>query len=325
MESISDRATEFFRLHSITARLDDISGRVYVTTSAPVQFSIQLWKSSSGKHKTDYHNHDPGQPSTHSSTTLIIHIERISGDALTFARTRHGFFEAMKNTKMGRITRQEDESTTHGRLSDFVSKEEEEELDQHLTVDHSDSYMSSIEICIQLLQSPTEHYWGMESLVAMTDASTTILSEVIRVSRFVLTDVGLQQILTRHLLLRSTDGGKSHMMMNFHILTLKILAQALEYLPNIRRTMTPDWNSPFWQVLLNVFHQHIIDNPTKPLEASLSIRCLRALHRWCPPTTDIPMPNEATLWAAYYQGRQRHLMLELESKSLLEGLGISVV
>jgi len=159
--------------------------------------------------------------------------------------------------------------------------------------------LRSIAICNQVLQNPTEQYCGMQLLAALTDASSTLLPEVERVSRFVLTDIGIQEVLMRHLMGYS-DGSTP---MIFHVLTLRLLAQALEHMPDIRlRRSELDWNSPFWQVALFVFHQHVNDNHTRPLEASLAIRCLRAIQVWSP-SADMPMPSEATLWAAYHQGQ----------------------
>jgi hypothetical protein len=102
-------------------------------------------------------------------------------------------------------------------------------------------------------------------------------------------------------------------------MTLRILAQALEEVPGLGLTL--DWTGQFWQKALDVFQRHISHCDSKPLEASLAIRCLRAIHQ----VSGIGFPNNALLRAAYRQGQQCHLALERESKWFLEGLDIPVL
>jgi len=322
VEIISDRAAEFFRLYSIAVRLDESSsGRVVGTTTSGVQCSIQLWRST----RNEVDLHDNREPSPNSSMTVIVHIQRMSGDNYSFVRTRRNFLEAIQTGNMG-IARQEDDPSTAPTYN--LDREEGDigrqlpHLDRNVFLYDNDPYRMT-GICHQLLHNPTEQYCGLKILSVMTDISSTLLSEVDGISRFVLTDAGIQQILMGHLV--GYSDGSTPMM--FHLLTLRILAQSLEHMPNLRlRRTTVDWNSPFWQVSLNIFHQHVNENHTKPLEASLSIRCLRAIHRWSSTLTDmLPMPTEATLWAAYHEGRQCHSMLEQESKSFLEEMGVLVV
>lgn len=310
LDMITCRICDFFRRESIAVRYPDRTSTTgalaYGTTPEDlVEFSIQLW--STGTTATLGKG-----PPRNCPTAILVEIRRIRGDGLFYYRCQRSLYHYI-TTGASEVER----------MCTLLPLPET--IDREICAD--DTASDAIQICLRLLQgTASEHRLGLESLVALTDGSTTIESEVQRTCRFVVKAAGqpgkmtpVQSIFKEHIVdtLKSKNLSR-HFNKTNHILTLKIITHSLEATVG-DAGMTLEWKCPFWHMVLDILQKRLHSYQEQPLEASLSIRCLRAFRQVSPELVDESMIG--LLRCAHREGRLCHLALERESEWLLEDLG----
>lgn len=197
---------------------------------------------------------------------------------------------------------------------------------------------SALECCKDMLQSERldANRLGLESLCTLTDPSKMLSKDADQACHLILTDSTWQGLLEKYFVDMKSAGNNTDDSMevdgvtmdyeqgeffgSLHLLALKVLAQTLESSPPSHRSLSIDLDSMFWTTILQALYYNTQVASCRPLEASVSIRCLRLLQTLEPSTLNsAPSQNglQQFLNSAHQYGRDHNRSLEQETDQLM--------
>jgi len=200
-------------------------------------------------------------------------------------------------------------------------------------------FASAMGIARRLMESKRtdENRLGLESLCDLSDSSKSLDADAKRTAVAVLADAHLLGLVEKYLgrmgLSKSPgdddDATMSYEDGNFsgccHILALRLLANVLDSAGPEGRAKMVNPTSTFWRKSVEAFYYNLSVAPSRPLEASMSIKSLRLLQATDPSSLDLaPRDREllrGCLRTAHRHGRLHFADLEAESELLIEHLG----
>jgi hypothetical protein len=159
---------------------------------------------------------------------------------------------------------------------------------------------------------------GLESLRSMTNPMHARLGDCSRVALTILTCSEWQGLLAPYFARdgTNTDGA---LQAALRFLALQVVSQAVEALTDQDPIQIP--RNHFWNNVLETLYDFVLVASTKPLEAALSIRCLRHLHRLQPRVADrIPSLQDCMVQARNY-GKLHNRTLQVETEAWMGGRG----
>ena len=324
LETVTARISEFMKNQSITCSYHSKKGRVYCLTDCLLKFVVQLWQGD------DSANDD----------CIIIEVQRRRGCGLEMVKRRHQLIQAVRTGKHRKLN-----SNKHVRKTSSEHLETLLDTSPLFLPPREECLNEALRICQQLLASENldENRLGLESLHILTDPSRTNPIDSDRAARTVLSDSLFYCIIEKYfknvelIHFEPVDDDDGYAMLEYeqgqffgclHLLALEVLSQALEIAvwKNISSHIMIDLTLSFWGTVLQALYCNLRVASQRPLEASLSIRCLRFL-QILEPTLLIMASDQSRLYlrdllvSAHHYGRQRSLSLEQETLRLMEQLG----
>jgi hypothetical protein len=228
----------------------------------------------------------------------------------------------------------------------------------------TDYLSTTLELCQRMLESGRldENRLGLESLCILTDPSKVLAKDADQASRVILSDSSFQNLLAKYFvhmglndhnhepttsIMHEQEGRDDDIAMDYeqgqffgclHFLALQVLSHALESVayhqqsPSSRHnraspSFSIDFSALFWQRVLQALYYNLKVASRRPLEASLSIRCLRLLQTMEPSTIleSVAPVNQRRLYecllSARQYGRRHSRSLEQETEELMGRLG----
>ena len=186
---------------------------------------------------------------------------------------------------------------------------------------------SALKICSSLLKSQRldENRLGLESLVTLTDPSKVAAKDADKACQLVLSDKTYQDLLDKYFCDMQKcpkpqddddlmDYEQGPFFGSLHLLALKVLVHALE--SAVHKKAPIDMNQPFWTSSLQALVYNLSVASHRPLEASLSIKCLRLLQT-VEPSCISGYELEEFLSTAHQYGRDHSVSLEQETEQLM--------
>ena len=269
LDTITSRISEFLRVNSVETYYDNEKGIVRCRTISGCVFVINIWKDRDDK-------------------TFLIHFQHVSGCSMHSANIRSGLRNAILMSKQQKPSPLFTSSSVPTILSSCEIRVHRSNEDRSSISSH-EVEESSLQCCERMLKSHllSENRLGLESLAMITDKTKTIPKAMREACFAVSHDSGLQDLLRRYLEVASFTNsspyaGEEQEQASFglyherrnHILVLQILAQSL-LLSNGTTSMIRQ--NKFWEVVFTSIADNIEHASTRPLEATLSARCLSEL------------------------------------------------
>jgi hypothetical protein len=335
LDTITVRISNFLRSQSIATSYQD--GRVDCMTSALLKFVVQLWAGGS----------------SNNSHMIILEVQRRQGCCIEMQAIRSQLVQAI-TTNDDRVTTMSNDpprSSTCQLVENLLEHNPSIPPKEH----PQDCLSTAMTICRQLLQSPrlNENRLGLESLVVLTNPTKVLARDAMQVSNRVLTDFDFQHGLLEQYFVhvnrvgnhedsddRDYDDEDNTSMMDYeqgpffgglHVLALHVLSNALETTMTTTspgNTSTFDLSSnTFWQTVLGALYYNLQVASTRPMEAALSIKCLRLLVPDASSTfattvtTAPPRRLHEYLLHAHHFGKQHHRSLQQETEAWMGRLG----
>jgi len=191
-----------------------------------------------------------------------------------------------------------------------------------------------MEMCKHMLESEQldVNRLGLESLCTLTDPSKILAKEADEACRMVLADSAFQALLEKHFVDMecpskqhadadegaTMDYEQGSFFGSMHLLALKVMSNALESSSAVG--VSVDLSSVFWQTAVKALYYNLQVASRRPLEASLSTRCLRLMQTLEPAMLELaPSHNslQIVLMSAHKFGRDHNRSLELETNHLM--------
>jgi hypothetical protein len=344
LQTVTARISDFMRVNSIKCSYHHDAARVDCLTETLVKFAIHLWRGQGllGTTETE-------------TSQIIVEVQRRQGCPIEMQNIRHYLYHAIQTGDAG-IPR--DTKIYKFRASgrcDLIQQVVEHQY-QHQQ-GHSNAtnnvFPDALEICKDLLDSDyiDQHRLGLESLCCLTDPTKVRSQDSDRISRTIIYgesdgDKSLQDNFETYFCgvelpmgndsddnsgYDSEEDGKAlaYEQGNYfgamHILSLRVLSHSLESIAWQKEkgaasmSLAPfNLTSLFWGTVLQALYYNLEVAAHRPLEASLSAKCLRLLQSLEPQlTANGNMHLLSSLQSANQYGKEHSLSLEQESEQLM--------
>eukprot|EP00980_Cylindrotheca_fusiformis_P012772 scaffold3123_cov119-Cylindrotheca_fusiformis.AAC.1 len=248
VDTITGRVSSFLKANSIQSSYQEEAARVSCSTDYCLFFTVQLWK------KND---------------STVVEVQRKQGCAIAMQSLR----QQLKNCII-------QNASVAPRVATNAPERACAFLQQLPVAEQpkGDSAEDCLTMCLQFLESPflDQNRLGLEALCSMTDSTKVLKKDASETCRTILQDSKMQSLLLKFIkkeeLLQLGHAERMHGTM--HLLALKALAQALESKDADVGSLD---DSVFWQAVVPALYENIQLVNHKPMEAALSIRCLRLL------------------------------------------------
>jgi len=319
LDTVTSRISEFMKQKSITCSYQ--TDNVECLTDGLLKFVVQLWK---GAAKNKNHT--------------VLEIQRKQGCCLDMQAMRRDLVQAILTGSVDRQKSNPPRSSCEF-LESFLKKAGNMVPP---TPKLGKCLPTAVSMCRRLLESNhlDENRLGLESLIFLTDSSKTFATDADKVSSEILRDTSFQDLLLKYFvdteripsnILETDTGvmgyGQGEFFGCLHIMALKVLSNALASAAR-KQPLPPstciDLSSLFWQRVLEALYYNLQSAPHRPIEASLSIRCLHLLQIVEPSTANLA-PSQGSLHQhllnAYKFGRNHSRSLERETEQLMGRLG----
>jgi hypothetical protein len=320
LDTLTARISEFMKIQSIACSYHSDEGRVYCLTDCLLKFVVQLWQGSANDH-------------------IIMEVQRRQGCCIEMQRRRNQLIQAILSGESSQ-PEQKQARTTCEFLETFL------DTTASLLPPRRECLPKALEICRQLLKSEhlDENRLGLESLYILTDPSKVFAEDANQASSVILLDSSFHDLFEKyfsHIELihnepMDADDSNGYAILEYeqgqffgclHLLALKVLSHALESAAWKHQSsrISVDLSSLFWGTVLQALYCNLKVASRRPLEASLSIRCLRLLQT-LEPTTILNMATSRRrlrelLLSAHQYGRQHGRSLEQETGQLMQQIG----
>jgi len=307
LNSVAIRISNFMKNHSITCSYHNEEGRVDCMTDALLRFTVQLWEGS--------------QPNT-----FLMEVQRRQGCCVQMQHIRRLLTQAI----LDNVT-SEPEAKPAEKTCEFL-----ERMLPPLPP-RQEGLPSALDCCKEMLGSERLdlNRLGLESLCTLTDSSKMLSKDAKQACHLILTDSTWQGLLEKYFMdmkaaNNDTDDNsmeedtatqyrQGEMFGSLHLMALKVLAQTLESSPTPQRSLPIDLDSMFWKTILQALYYNMQVASRRPLEASLSIRCLRLLQTLEPATLNLAPSQDSLqyfLSRAHQYGKDHNRSLEQETDQL---------
>jgi hypothetical protein len=339
---------------SITCSYHSDVGRVDCLTDGLLKFVVQLWQGSSADDKNNKH-------------IIVMEVERRQGGSIELQGLRNELVQAVLSGKASCVEPKHSRTTCEF-LKSIVVDDNTNATTTTLPLPpplEKDYLSTTLELCQRMLESGRldENRLGLESLCILTDPSKVLAKDADQVSRVILSDSSFRTLLAKYFVhtglnhnhepitssmheeCRDDDIAMDYEQGQFfgclHFLALQVLSHALGSVANQQQSpssrhnrtssssLSTDFSASFWQRVLQALYYNLRVASRRPLEASLSIRCLRLLQTVEPSTTftleSVAPVNQRRLYecllSARQYGRRHSRSLEQETEELMGRLG----
>jgi hypothetical protein len=305
LDTATSRISNFMKSHSITCQYHSDQGFIDCTTDDQLQFVVQLWQGNNNG----------------SCNKIIMEVQRRQGCCIQMQTIRHQLLKVVVHGESSRPAEPPTRSTCA-----FLATL----LDQTTSLPpppQGECLPTALSICRTLLQSKRldENRLGLESLCTLTDPSKFRSNDADQACRMLLSDATYQGLLEKHFMQKEDDTMEYEhkaFVGRLHLLALKVLSQSLESVTqSSSRPLAIDLSSVFWRNILQTLYCNLQVASSRPLEASLSIRCLRLLQTLEPSTLTALVPSPSSLHEclsrAHQYGRDHSRSLEQESEQFM--------
>ena len=357
LQTVTARISDFMRMHSIQCHYHDDAARVDCLTETLVKFAIHLWRGQEGQGCQET---DPFQIIVEVQRRQGCPIEMQSIRHHLFRAIQTGDVGIPKDTNLnnfrassrcGLIQRVVEDQYQYQYQQGQSKKPRYEQL----------VFPDPLEICKDLLESDhfDQHRLGLESLCCLTDPTKVRSQDSDRISRTIIYgepdgNKSLQENFETYFLGvemprandRSGDDNSGYDLEQdddktlaveqgdyfgaMHILSLRVLSHSLESIVWQKQKGTAslslapfDLTSLFWCTVLQALIYNLEVAAHRPLEASLSAKCLRLLQSLEPHLQVLASTNGnkmhllSSLESANQYGKAHSLSLEQESEQLM--------
>ena len=343
LDTITERISTFMRLHSITCSYHDEAARVDCLTEQLCKFVVQLWQ---GKDQVN---------------EILVEVQRRHGCCIELQAIRRQLHHAIMTGESSPPQQMDGRSIRImiEKVEEIMENNTTQRSGQgHESNSQTGVFPDALEICHDLLDSERydQKLLGMESLCILTDPSKVSKQAADRAAR-VLIYGDADDSLSIHRLLEQyfvdieltnheradyydsddedDDGeprGLGYSQGSYfgamHLLALRTLANSLEsisYQKENKSALAPlDLSSPFWRTVTTALVYDLEVASHRPIEATLSAKCLRLLKSLEPKVLSITCGRTHLLpflENAHQFGKDHHLGLERESKRLMQRMG----
>jgi hypothetical protein len=342
LQTVTARISDFMRMHSIKCSYHDDTARVDCLTETLVKFAIHLWRGH-GPNSPETTTPSPiivevqrrqGCPIEMQSIRHYLYHTIQTGDAGIPKDTNIYKFRASGRCDL--IQRVVEHQYQHDQQQQRQSNATTPRYEQQ---EHN-AFPDALEICKDLLDSDhfDQHRLGLESLCCLTDPTKVRSQDSDRISRTIIYgesdgDKSLQENFETYFCgiempMSNNDSSDNNSGYDseeddktlayeqgnyfgaMHILSLRVLSHSLESIVwqkekgSASLSLAPfDLTSMFWNTVLQALYYNLEVAAHRPLEASLSAKCLRLLQSL--------EPHLRVLAAA--DGKMMHLLSSLES------------
>jgi hypothetical protein len=307
LDTATARISDFMKNHSITCDYSE-EGYANCMTDSLLKFVVQLWQGN--------------------NNTMIMEVQRRQGCCIELQKLRNQLIAVVRNGESS-ASQQKPSRTT----CEFL----ETLLDQTTAAAPPPSrecLPTALEICRTMLESEQldANRLGLESLLHLTDPSKVLSKDADQASRTFLSDSSYQDLLEKYFVGMEKEDADDDVPMEYeegqffgslHLLALKVLSQSLESALASNQSSCPisiDLSSLFWRTVLQALYSNLQEASRRPLEASVSIRCLRLLQTLEPSTLKL-VPSQSRLHeflsSARQYGRDHSCSLEQETGQLM--------
>jgi hypothetical protein len=350
VDTVTARISGFMKNKSITCSYHSDVGRVDCLTDSLLKFVVQLWQGSSADGKNNNNNNN----------VIVMEIQRRPGCSIELQRLRKELVQAILSGKSSCLEPKHSRTTCEFLESFVLDDSTGASTPSALLPPLEKDYLTTtLDLCRRMLESGRldENRLGLESLCILTDPCKALAKDADQASRVILSDGSFQTLLAKYFVHMGLihdhepttvnmheEGGDDDIAMNYeqgqffgclHFLALQILSHALESVAYNQQSssrhssssLSIDFSALFWQRVLQALYYNLKVASRRPLEASLSIRCLRLLQTVEPSTTleSVAPVNQRRLYECLLRARQygrgHSRSLEQETEELMGRLG----
>jgi hypothetical protein len=298
VDTITKRISTFLKAHSIQCTYDkEQQGRVDCSTDGLLHFVIQLWS------KKD---------------ATIIEIQRRQGCCIAMHGLRTEITQAIQHgVSPPTTTEQQQQQPFYQRSCGFLQQLPLPAAQPQDCLEHC------LDFTLQLLNSDLldQNRLGLESLIILTDPTKVLLTSAQEISLRVLQDSSFQRTLIKFFFSANSMETDMHDYMNgaLKLLAFKVMVHALETVTNNNSSNQKlSLDNDFWKTVLQCGYDNIHRFQERPIEACLSVRCLRLLQ---PLSTTMVFQQQPQLGESLRQahefGRQHNHLLQTETEMLM--------
>ena len=328
VDIVTARISGFMKNHSITCSYQSNEGWVECLTDGLLKFVVQLW-----------------QGSKNSKHAIIMEVQRLQGCSMELQKLRSELAQAIHSEKSSDLESNPWKKATCDCLESVVR-----DNTAFLPLPENKNLATALELCQQMLESGRldENRLGLESLCILTDPSKVMAKDADLAAHTILSNDSFQRLMVEYFLHMKVsnsdeptfahDDNDGDITMNYeqgsffgsmHFLALKIVSQSLELVQQQPIKASIDLSASFWHTVLQALYYNLKVASNRPLEASISIRCLRLLQT-VEPTMGLEsaeLANQRGLYecllSARQYGRKHSRSLEQETEALMGRLGFA--